>query len=87
MSANAANNPSWDGKDRRASPELREIFERAYALIEPFLDPDSSWGGQAMQHLALRTLRDSFPELSMDQAHILVVAATRVRRERRAAAL
>lgn len=73
---------SWDGKDRRSSPELRVIFERAYVLIEPFLDPGSAWGGQAMQHLALRTLRDNFPELSMDQAHILVVASLRVRRER-----
>lgn len=73
---------SWDGKDRRSSPELRVIFERAYVLIGPFLDPGSAWGGQAMQHLALRTLRDNFPELSMDQAHILVVAALRVRRER-----
>jgi hypothetical protein len=74
---------SWEGKDRRSSPELRIVFERAYVLIEPFLDPDSAWGGQAMQHLALRTVRDNFPELSMDQAHILVVAALRVRRERR----
>lgn len=74
---------TWDGKDRRGNPELREIFEQAYSLIEPFLDPGSSWGGQAMQHMALRALRDNFPQLNMDQAHVLVVAAARVFRERR----
>lgn len=73
---------SWEGQERRSAPELRAIFEQAYGLIEPFLDPNNAWAGQSMQHLALRTLCDSFPQLSLDQAHILVVAATRVFKER-----
>ena len=74
---------SRDGIERRTNTELRVIFEQAYVLIEPFLDPDSAWGGHALEHLALRTVRDNFPQLSAEQAHVLVVASVRVWRERR----
>lgn len=77
----------WEGGERRTNPELRVIFEQAYVLIEPFLDPDSAWGGHALELLALRTVRDNFPQLSVEQAHVVVVASTRVWRERRAARL
>lgn len=80
-----ASNGDWGGVERRSNSELREIFEQAYVLIEPFLDPSSSWGGHAMELLALRTLRDSFPQLGVEQARILVVASVRVWQERRVA--
>ena len=82
MSTNEDAKAPWNGADRRSNPELRVIFEEAYVLIAPFLDTDNAWGGQAMQHIPLRTLRDNFPKLSVNQAHILIVAAMRVRRER-----
>lgn len=82
MESRDSSRSTWDGAERRNNSELRAVFDEAYALIAPFLDPGSAWGGQAMQHMALRTLRDSFPKLSAEQAHILIVAAMRVRRER-----
>lgn len=78
-----ANENLRNGEERRSNPELRAIFEQAYVLIEPFLDPSHSWGGSAMEILALRSLRDHFPSLSASEAHILVVASVRVWRERR----
>lgn len=87
MASESSKPSSWGGGERRSNPELRVIFEQAYVLIEPFLDPNSSWGGHAMELLALRTVRDGFPQLSVEQARVLVVASVRVWRERRAARL
>ncbi len=84
MASESKKSSGWEGTDRRSNPELRDIFEQAYALIKPFLDPHSSWGGHAMEHLSLRTVRDHFPQLSAEQAHVVVVASARVWRERQA---
>lgn len=82
MTTVSSKSSAWEGDERRTNTELRLIFEQAYVLIEPFLDPGSTWGGHAMEHLALRTVRDNFPQLSAEQAHVLVVASGRVWRER-----
>lgn len=71
--------PTGQGQnERRQNPELRSLFDTAYAMIEPFLDPESGWGGHSLEHLAYRLLRDNFPELSAGDANTLVVAAHRV---------
>lgn len=64
--------------DRRRNAELRGLFDHAYAMIEPFFDPASGWGGRSLEHLAFRVLRENFPQMSADQVHALIVAAHRV---------
>jgi hypothetical protein len=64
--------------ERRQNPALRETFDAAYPLVEPFLDPDAGWGGHSLEHLAFRVLRENFPRLTTTEIHVLVVAAHRV---------
>ncbi|WP_291994604.1 hypothetical protein [Candidatus Accumulibacter sp. ACC003] len=61
-------------------PERRQQLElrAAFAMIEPFFDPQQGWAGQSLEHLAYRLVRDNFPDLSSDDVHALVVAAHRV---------
>jgi hypothetical protein len=68
--------------ERRQNVELRAVFDAAYPLIEPFLDPGSGWGGHSLEHLAFRVVRENFPALSAAEVHVLVVAAHRVFIER-----
>jgi hypothetical protein len=65
-------------QERRQNPALRDLFDTAYALIEPFFDPDTGWGGQSLEHLAFRVLRDNFPDLSGEEVRTVVVAAHRI---------
>ncbi|HRD99868.1 MAG TPA: hypothetical protein PLV68_01135, partial [Ilumatobacteraceae bacterium] len=39
---------------------------------------DAGWGGQTLEHLAFRVLRENFPQLSGEDVHTVVVAAHRV---------
>ncbi|MBK7900658.1 MAG: hypothetical protein KA603_01460 [Azonexus sp.] len=64
--------------DRRRRPELRELFESAYRLVEPFFDPATGWGGRSLDHLAFRLLRENFPALSAEDVRVVVAAAHRV---------
>lgn len=64
--------------DRRGNFHLREVFVKAYDVLQPFFDPANSWGGQTHEHLAYRALHEQFPELSGDDVFILVTAAKRV---------
>lgn len=68
--------------ERRRNLGLREIFDTAYAMVEPFLDPDHGWAGHTLEHLAFRVIRENFPQLSGEEVHTLVVAAHRVYIER-----
>lgn len=65
-------------QERRASPEIRDIFVRAYDVLEPFFDPANQWAGQNHEHLAFRSLHESFPDLSPSQVLVIVEAAKRV---------
>lgn len=79
------NEASGDGRpvaERRQNLKLRELFDTAYTMIEPFFDPDQGWGGHSLEHLAFRVLRDNFPELSGEEVHTIVVVAHRVYIER-----
>jgi hypothetical protein len=64
--------------ERRMNPQLRELFDSAYAMIEPFFDPAAGWGGRSLEHLAFRVLRENFPQLSAEEVHAIIVAAHRV---------
>jgi hypothetical protein len=70
------------GAERRQNTQLRELFEQAYALIAPFYDVDQAWLGRPQTSLAYHTLRDQLPQLSAEEAHIIVVAVGRAWRER-----
>jgi hypothetical protein len=63
--------------ERRNEHHVREIFDRAYEFLLPFLDPKNSWGGQPTSRLAYHAARDRFPELSAEAARILVEACSR----------
>ena len=76
------NNSATPSENRRQNTKLRTLFDTAYAMIEPFFDPDQGWGGHSLEHLAFRVLRENFPELSGEEVHTIVVAAHRVYIER-----
>jgi hypothetical protein len=62
-----------EGVERRTRPYLRDIFERAYEVACPLLDPE--------QNLHT-TGSDNFPELHQQDVAILSVAIERVFNER-----
>lgn len=69
-------------EERRQNRHLRALFDAAYAMIEPFFDPDQGWAGHSLEHLAFRVLRDNFPELASEEVRTVVIAAHRVYIER-----
>lgn len=64
--------------ERRDNAKLRSVFDAVYVQIEPFFDPKNTWGGHSLEHLAFRVVRDSHPELSQQEVHQVIVAATRL---------
>lgn len=68
--------------ERRQHPELRTLFEEAYARIEFCFDPQQTWGGLPLEHLAFRMLREAYPQISSQDVHLLVGASLRVYKER-----
>lgn len=64
--------------ERRVDSRLRSIFDSVYVQIEPFFDPANNWGGHSLEHLAFRVVRENHPELSREEVHQIIVAATRV---------
>lgn len=61
--------------NRRSEHNLREIFDRAYEVLSPFMNPKNSWGGQFTARLAFRAIRDRIPELPAEAARILIAAS------------
>lgn len=68
--------------ERRQNLKLRAFFEEAYQRIEPCLDPQLSWSGVPLELFAYRTLREAYPDLPSQEAHLLVRASVRVFRQR-----
>jgi hypothetical protein len=64
--------------ERRTRLELRALFPAACAALQPFFDPTTHWAGQSHEHLALRTLKEQFPELSAQDAFLVVATAKRL---------
>lgn len=74
----AGEHGEYVGVERRLRPQLRMIFERAYELVYPFFDPQNTWAGHTLEHLAFRNLRESFPQLDAQEVEEIVAAAQQV---------
>jgi hypothetical protein len=72
--------------NQRVQLHLRAIFEQAYIIAVPFLDPNLGLGGQPMVRHAYPALKEAFPQLTSQDISILVPALGRVFRERNRAA-
>ena len=74
--------PNINPAERRQNSQLRELFEEAYKLIEPFLDPSNSWGGKTLEFLAFRVMREKYPQIGSDEIQVFLSAAKRVHNDR-----
>lgn len=68
--------------ERRQNQEIRAIFEDAYSIALPFIDPKQGWGGLSMSRHAYPALKEAFPHLTMQDLAYLVPALERVFKER-----
>lgn len=66
--------------ERRRYDHVRALFDDAVALIAPFFVEENRWSGVTLDLLAYRRLRERCPELSFEEAHVLVTAVRRVQR-------
>lgn len=64
--------------DRRKQHELRAVFPAAYEALRPFFDPSNQWGSHSHEHLAYRTLKEHFPDLSAQDSFLIVITARRL---------
>lgn len=71
-----------DVSERRTRPDLRAIFENAYRVVFPLLDPKQNPSLGNPTHFVRIVLRESFPDLHQQDISILSVAVERVFRER-----
>ncbi len=76
----AASQP--DGDERRARPLLRDIFDQAYQVAYPLLDPQQYTHTAGSTHFLRVVLHDAFPNLHQQDISILSVSIERVFRER-----
>ena len=68
-------------KDRRTQPHLRNIFDKACKITEPFFDQKQSWGGAYLTMYARQTLREAFPNLTQQEIAILLSVVSRHHRD------
>lgn len=47
----------------------------AYEALRPFFNRQTQWGNGGQEHLAYRTLKDHFPELSAQESFLIVITA------------
>jgi hypothetical protein len=64
--------------ERRTRHELRALFPAACVALQPFFDPATLWAGQSHEHLALRTLKEQFPQLTAQDCFLVVITAKRL---------
>lgn len=69
--------------ERRTDIRLRDFFDQASTLIEPFFDPANNWGGQTLELLAFRVMRENFPQISREETLAFVSAAKLIFARRR----
>lgn len=72
-------------RERRRDDTLRQIFEDAYRLCVPFLDPRNGIRSVPMVHQAIVKLREHYPQLDMLQVYVLVQALQRAHTARQRA--
>jgi hypothetical protein len=71
-----------DGTERRTRQHLRDIFEQAYLISCPLLDPKQNLHTTGSAHFLRVVLHDAFPDLHQQDIAILSVSIERVFRER-----
>jgi hypothetical protein len=64
--------------ERRTRHDLRVIFPAACEALRPFFDPANQWAGHSQEHLALRTLKEQFSELSAQDSFLVVTTVKRL---------
>lgn len=69
--------------ERRQHLYLREIFEEAYRISLPFLDPGQGFRGVSFEHHVFVVLHEEYPVLTQYQLAVLVRALERIFHERR----
>ncbi len=70
------------GIERRTNHHLRAVFDRAYEIASPLLDPTQGLSHSGSGHFLRIVLHDAFPELHQQDIAILSAAIERVFRER-----
>lgn len=63
--------------DRRKKGHLRSVFEEVIRLVEPFYQHAGGLNGQCPSFWVTRTIRDAYPDISNEDAHLLANAAAR----------
>lgn len=73
---------AYTGTERRQYVHIRDIFEEAYRVAYPLLDPAQNSSADGAPHFLRIVLREAFPSLHQQDISILSVAIVRVFRER-----
>lgn len=68
--------------DRRENHQLRDIFDQAYRVAFPLLDPNQSMQTGGSVHFLHVVLHEEFPALHQQDIAILSASIQRVFRER-----
>lgn len=71
--------------ERRQHLYIREIFEEAYRISLPFLDPEQGFRGVSLEHHVFVVLHEVFPLLTPYQLAVLARALERIFHERQQA--
>lgn len=61
-------------EERRQHHRVRAVFEQAFELCRPLLDPRQGIGGHALAHQVPLRVREHFPELTQEEVMVLTVA-------------
>jgi len=57
--------------DRRVNLHLRSLFENSCRITAPFFDPKHGWSTTYLTLYAQQTLREAYPELSLQEIALL----------------
>lgn len=68
--------------ERRQHLDIREIFDEAYQIALPFLDPALGFGGKSLEHHVYVVVHEAFPVLTQQQMAVLVPALSIMFHER-----
>lgn len=74
--------PSAATPERRARPDLRQVFESIVHRLEPFFNTAEGLNGTTTEYWAARVIHEAHPDLTHHDAKVLADAAARYYRER-----
>lgn len=67
--------------ERRKHVNLRALFDDVVRHVEPFFKEGGGLNGSRPDFWMARTIRDAYPQLSNEEAHVLARAAARYYQE------